>query len=84
MGGFVVYIPTLPMPIVMSIGLWATSPYARAHAEPNRAGFGWRVPTTCGHECSSIQGGLLNLKLFFDFSFLIKFCLIFSGFSVRL
>ena len=31
----------------------------RAHTrrtEPGRAGCGWRAPTTCGHECSSIQG----------------------------
>jgi len=37
MRGLVVYIPTLLIPIVMSVGPWAISP--RAHAEPGRAGF---------------------------------------------
>jgi len=46
------------------------SRHACTHAESNRAGFGWRALTTCGHECSSIQG-FLNLKIFcFDFIYL--------------
>ena len=36
MGDLVVYIPTPPMPSVMSVGPWATSPHARTHAEPTR------------------------------------------------
>ena len=57
-------IPTPLMPIIMSVGPWATSPHACTHAEtgPARAGFefgfGWRAPTTCGHEYSSIQRSL--------------------------
>ena len=42
----------------------------RARAEPNRAEFGLRAPTTRRHECSSIQGAL-EPETFFDFSILI-------------
>ena len=36
MGGWVVYIPTSLIPIVMSVGPWATSPNARTRTEPGR------------------------------------------------
>jgi len=41
----------------MSVGSWATLPHARTRAEPNRerVGFGTCVPTTYGHECSSVH-----------------------------
>ena len=60
----------------------ATSPHAHTRAEPTRAGCGWRAPTTCGYECSSIQGlvGPATFCWFFYFLFLFKkFCWEFSG-----
>jgi len=53
----------------MSVRPWATLP---TRAEPSRARFGsgWRTPTTCGHECSFVQGVLGPVtfwKLFFVF-----------------
>ena len=52
-------------------------PHTRAHT-PNRTGpgVGGGAPTTCGHECSSIQGAL-EPKTFlsnFLFQFYLKFC----------
>ena len=49
----------------------------RAHTrrtETGRAGCGWRAPTTCGHECSSIQGlvGPATFCWFFIFYFYLK------------
>ena len=38
MGGWVVDIPTSLMPIIMTVGQWATSPHAHARAEPTQAG----------------------------------------------
>jgi len=62
------------MSIIISVGPWATSPHARKHAEPKMGraefGFGWHAPTTCGHQCSSIQE-VLEPETFFDFSILI-------------
>ena len=56
---------------------WAVSHIlTRAHTrrtEPGRVGCGWRAPTTCGHECSSIQG-LVGPATFFVFYFYLKFC----------
>ena len=62
MRSWVVYILIPPMPIIMSIGPWATSSRAR-RTRPGRAGFGWYALTTCRHERSSIQR-FLNLELF--------------------
>jgi len=69
------------MPIVMSVGPWATSPHARTRAEPNRAGCGWRAPTTCGHECSSVQGlvGPATFCFLFFIFYLFKILLRFFG-----
>ena len=67
MGGRVVYIPTPPMPIVMSVEPWATSSLPRA---PNWAGPGSGLggtPMTCGHEYSSIHGAL-EPEIFFVLS----------------
>ena len=50
---WVVYISTLLLSIVINVRLWATFPHAYT-----RATFGWRTPTTCGHECSPVQGVL--------------------------
>jgi len=44
------------------------TPHTRA--ELNRVGFGWHAPTTCGHECSSVQeipGPAIFWKLFLSF-----------------
>ena len=89
MKGRVIYIPTPPMPIVMSVGPWATSPHARTHAELNRAGpgsgSGGARPRPTGTNVVRSRR-LLNLKLFqfFYFNFYLRFCFDFSGFSVRL
>ena len=49
----------------------------RAHTrrtEPGRAGCGWRAPTTCGHECNSIQGLVGPATFLLVFYFYLKFC----------
>ena len=70
MESLVVYIPTLLMPIFMSVGPWATSPHARTHAELNRAGpgsgSGGARPRPTDTNAVRFRG-LLNLKLFFRF-----------------
>ena len=84
-GDLVVYIPTPPMAIIMSIGPWATSPHARTHAEPNRAGpgsgSGGARPRLADTNAVRFRG-LLNLKLFsvFLFIFYLKFYFDFLGF----
>ena len=70
MGGLVVYIQTPPMPIVMSVGPWATSPHARAHAEPNRARPSSGDTRLRPADTNAVRfRGLLNLKLFSVFLF---------------
>ena len=49
MGGWVVYIPTTPMPIVMSVEPWDISQHMRTYAEPNQAWLGW-VRLACAHD----------------------------------
>ena len=55
------------------------APHMRAHVELGRAGFefGWGVPTTCRHECSSVQRVFELQQFCFDFIFL--FLLIIFG-----
>ena len=61
-----IYILTLPMPIVMSVGPWATSPHARTRAEPIRArpGAGGARPRPADTNAVRFRG-LLDLLHFF-------------------
>ena len=74
MGDWVVNKPTSPMPIVMSVGPWATSPHARTHAEPNRAGCGWPRPVDTNVVRFRGLLDLLHFCWFFIFYFYLKFC----------
>jgi len=69
MRGWVVYIPTPSMSIVMSVGSWATSLHARAHAAPGR------VQVACAHDLRTRMqfdlGACWTCYIFFCFLFFI-------------
>ena len=68
--GRLVYILTPLMPIVMSVGPWATSPHARTYAEPNQGGPGsgsdGARPRPVDTNAVRFKG-LLNVRHFFGF-----------------